>query len=125
VEDEDIVRRLIGQVLSSHGYRVIEAGSGAEALEAIDRHQGHIDLLLTDVVMAGMSGRELSEKLVALLPELKVLYMSGYTDDAMLRHGVYHNSAAFLGKPFSPAMLVRKLGEVLRPAADQAISAAA
>jgi two-component system cell cycle sensor histidine kinase/response regulator CckA len=125
VEDEDIVRRLIGQVLASHGYRVIEAGSGAEALEAIDRHQGHIDLLLTDVVMAGMSGRELAEKLTALLPELKVLYMSGYTDDAMLRHGVYHNSAAFLGKPFSPAGLVRKLGEVLRPAADQTIRAAA
>jgi PAS domain S-box-containing protein len=125
VEDEDIVRRLIGQVLVTHGYRVIEAASGADALEAIERHQGHIDLLLTDVVMSGMSGRELAEKLTELLPDLKVLYMSGYTDDAILRHGVFHKSAAFLGKPFSPGMLVRKLGDVLRPAPDQTIRAAA
>ena len=113
VEDEDMVRRLIGQVLQSHGYRVIEAGSGQEALAAVAAHQGHIDMLLTDVVMAGMSGRELSEKLVEMLPDLKVLYMSGYTDDAILRHGVFHKSAAFLGKPFSPGVLVRKLREVL------------
>jgi two-component system cell cycle sensor histidine kinase/response regulator CckA len=125
VEDEDIVRRLIGQVLASHGYRVIEASSGAEALEAIEGHPGQIDLLLTDVVMTGMSGRELAEKLTAMLPELKVLYMSGYTDDAILRHGVFHKSTAFLGKPFSPGMLVRKLGEVLRPAADAALRSAA
>jgi CheY-like chemotaxis protein len=125
VEDEDIVRRLIGQVLVSHGYRVVEAGSGAEALEAIVNHQGHIDLLLTDVVMTGMSGRELAEKLADLLPDLKVLYMSGYTDDAILRHGVFHKSAAFLGKPFSPGVLVRKLVEVLRPTADPALRAAA
>jgi len=124
VEDEDMVRRLIGQVLLNHGYRVIEAGSGNEALEAVARHQGHIDLLLTDVVMAGMSGRELSEKLIPLLPDLKVLYMSGYTDDAILRHGVFNKSTAFLGKPFSPGMLVRKLIEVLRPAAGPALSAA-
>jgi CheY-like chemotaxis protein len=125
VEDEDIVRRLIAQVLESHGYRVIEAASGAEALEAIARHEGHIDLLLTDVVMTGMSGRELAEKLMAMLPDLKVLYMSGYTDDAILRHGVFHKSTAFLGKPFSPGTLVRKLGEILRPASDPALRTAA
>jgi signal transduction histidine kinase/ActR/RegA family two-component response regulator len=113
VEDEDMVRRLIGQVLLSHGYNVLEAGSGAAALEVVDRYPGTIHLLLTDVVMAGMSGRELSEKLVVLRPGLKVLYMSGYTDDAILRHGVYQNSAAFLGKPFSPGTLVRKLREVI------------
>ncbi|HKP97755.1 MAG TPA: PAS domain-containing protein [Fibrobacteria bacterium] len=113
VEDEDMVRRLIGQVLLAHGYNVLEAGSGAAALEVVDRHPAPIDLLLTDVVMAGMSGRELSEKLLVLRPGLKVLYMSGYTDDAILRHGVFQNSAAFLGKPFSPGTLVRKLREVI------------
>jgi CheY-like chemotaxis protein len=113
VEDEDMVRRLIGQVLLSHGYNVLEAGSGAAALEVVERFPGTIHLLLTDVVMAGMSGRELSEKLVVLRPGLKVLYMSGYTDDAILRHGVFQNSAAFLGKPFSPGTLVRKLREVI------------
>jgi PAS domain S-box-containing protein len=125
VEDEDMVRRLIGQVLLSHGYRVIEASSGQEALDAVARHHGRIDLLLTDVVMAGMSGRELAEKLASLLPDLKVLYMSGYTDDAILRHGVFHKSAAFLGKPFSPGVLVNKLHEVLRPADGPTLSAAA
>ena len=113
VEDEDMVRRLIAQVLAGQGYTVLEAGSGPMALELVDRHAGTIDLLLTDVVMAGMSGRELSEKLLLLRPDLKVLYMSGYTDDAILRHGVLQNSTAFLGKPFSPGTLVRKLREVL------------
>ncbi|MDQ2999744.1 MAG: ATP-binding protein, partial [Fibrobacterota bacterium] len=113
VEDEDMVRRLVGQVLLSHGYTVLEAASGLAALELVDRNPGKIDLLLTDVVMAGMSGRELSEKLLLLRPDLKVLYMSGYTDDAILRHGVFQNSTAFLGKPFSPGALVRKLREVI------------
>jgi two-component system cell cycle sensor histidine kinase/response regulator CckA len=72
-----------------------------------------------------MSGRELAEKLTALLPDLKVVYMSGYTDDAILRHGVSHKGEAFLGKPFSPGALVRKLREILRPAAGPALSAAA
>jgi two-component system, cell cycle sensor histidine kinase and response regulator CckA len=113
VEDEDMVRRLIGQVLLSHGYTILEAGSGLAALEVVERNPGKIDLLLTDVVMAGMSGRELSEKLLLLRPDLKVLYMSGYTDDAILRHGVFQSSTAFLGKPFSPGTLVRKLREVI------------
>jgi CheY-like chemotaxis protein len=113
VEDEDMVRRLIAQVLASQGYTVLEAGSGPQALELVAGHTGNIELLLTDVVMAGMSGRELSEKLLRLRPDLKVLYMSGYTDDAILRHGVLQNSTAFLGKPFSPGTLIRKLREVL------------
>ncbi|MBW8887510.1 MAG: PAS domain-containing protein [Fibrobacteres bacterium] len=125
VEDEDMVRRLVGQVLTSQGYHVVQAASGSEALDAAARHQGRIDLLLTDVVMGGMSGRELAEKLMALLPDLKVVYMSGYTDDAILRHGVSHKGEAFLGKPFSPGALVRKLRDVLRPAAGPALSAAA
>jgi CheY-like chemotaxis protein len=123
VEDEDMVRRLIGQVLLSHGYNVLEACSGSAALEAVERHAGHIDLLLTDVVMTGMSGRELSEKLLALRPGLKVLYMSGYTDDAILRHGVFHNSTAFLGKPFSPGVLIRKLRDVIDGKVDASLRA--
>jgi CheY-like chemotaxis protein len=125
VEDEEMVRRLIGQVLAGQGYRVLEAASGKAALEAAARHGGRIDLLLTDVVMAGMSGRELAEKLTAELPGLKVLYMSGYTDDAILRHGVFYKSAAFLPKPFSPGVLVEKLREVLRPAPGPASARAA
>jgi CheY-like chemotaxis protein len=113
VEDEEVVRKLLAQVLAAQGYAVIEAGSGAAALEAVARHSGAIDLLLTDVVMSGMSGRELAEKLLAIRPGLRVLYMSGYTDDAVLRHGVYRNRMAFLGKPFSPLALVRKLKEML------------
>jgi two-component system cell cycle sensor histidine kinase/response regulator CckA len=113
VEDEDMVRRLIGQVVLSHGYNLLEAGSGAAALEVVERNPGAIDLLLTDVVMAGMSGRELSERLAIIRPGLKVLYMSGYTDDAVLRHGVQQSSTAFLCKPFSPTVLIRKIREVI------------
>jgi PAS domain S-box-containing protein len=113
VEDEDVVRKLLAQVLSAQGYAVMEAGSGPAALEAVARHRGPIDLLLTDVVMSGMSGRELSERLIALRPCLRVLYMSGYTEDAVLRHGVFRNRMAFLGKPFSPLALVRRIKEML------------
>jgi PAS domain S-box-containing protein len=130
VEDEDMVRRLVAQVLESQGYRVLEASSGAQALAAAHALEGPLDLLLTDVVMAGMSGRELSEKLAGLRPGLKVLYMSGYTEDAVLRHGVYQNSTAFLGKPFSPLALVQKIREMLETGtgdgaeADLAVSTA-
>jgi len=124
VEDEDMVRKLLAQVLAGQGYTVLEAGSGPQALELVDRHVGNIDLLLTDVVMAGMSGRELSEKLLLAKPDLKVLYMSGYTDDAILRHGVLQNCTAFLGKPFSPGTLIRKLREVIENLDPEALAAA-
>jgi two-component system, cell cycle sensor histidine kinase and response regulator CckA len=112
-EDEEVVRKLVQQLLSAQGYQVLPAGSGREALELSRRHAGLIDLLLTDVVMVGMSGRELAEELLTLRPNTKVLYMSGYTDDAILRHGVYQHSAAFLSKPFSTSALIRKIREVL------------
>jgi two-component system cell cycle sensor histidine kinase/response regulator CckA len=112
-EDEEVVRRLVSQLLTTQGYRVLAAGSGAEALDMAGRHGGNIDLLLTDVVMVGMSGRELAEKLLTSRPNTKVLYMSGYTDDAILRHGVYQSSAAFLSKPFSTVTLIRKIRDVL------------
>jgi CheY-like chemotaxis protein len=117
VEDEDGVRALVKQVLSRQGYTVIETRHAKEALEEYERRAGPIPLLLTDVVLPQMSGRELAERLKAAHPEIKVLYMSGYTDDAVLRHGVIGQETAFLQKPFTTASLARKVREVLdRPA---------
>jgi CheY-like chemotaxis protein len=113
VEDEDGVRALVKQVLARQGYTVIETRHGQEALEECGRHAGPIPLLLTDVVLPQMSGRELAERLKALHPDMKVLYMSGYTDDAILRHGVIDQETAFLQKPFTTTVLVRKVREVL------------
>ncbi len=95
------------------GYVVLEARQGAEALEISNRHAGTIHLLVTDVVMPQMSGRELAQRLATLRPELKVLYMSGYTDDAIVRHGVLASGIAFLSKPFTPNALALKVREVL------------
>ena len=113
VEDEDAVRRIVKIALESTGYRVIEARSGPEALAAGRRHPGRIDLLVTDVVMPEMSGRNLAERFVKEHPGIRVLYMSGYTDDAVVRHGVAGAGVAFLQKPFSPLALARKVREVL------------
>jgi nitrogen-specific signal transduction histidine kinase len=113
VEDEDGVRALVKQVLSRQGYTVIETRHGREALQECERHSGPIPLLLTDVVLPQMSGRELAERLKALRPDIKVLYMSGYTDDAILRHGVIDQETAFLQKPFTTSVLARKVREVL------------
>ena len=120
VEDEEGVRELARDILRATGYTVIEARDGAEALLLSERHQGPLDLLLTDVVMPRMSGRELAERLTSLRPDLSVLYMSGYTDDAVIRHGVLGAGTAFLQKPFTPAILVDRVRETLdlsRPAA--------
>jgi CheY-like chemotaxis protein len=113
VEDERGVRDLATAVLKAAGHTVLAAGHGREALEVCATHEGPIDLLLTDVVMPGMSGIELSERLVALRPATKVLYMSGFTDDVTLKHGVETASTAFLQKPFTTAGLARKVREVL------------
>jgi signal transduction histidine kinase len=112
-EDELTLNGMARLILESKGYTVLSADDGAEALELGRRHQGSIDLLLTDVVMPQMSGRELAEQLAALRPGLKVLYMSGYTDEAVVRHGALETGAAFLQKPFAPAVLARKVREVL------------
>jgi PAS domain S-box-containing protein len=116
VEDEDLLRNLIREVLSASGYEVLEAASGPEALRLLEEYQGAIQLLLTDVVMPEMSGQVLAERLLATHPQLKVLYMSGYTDDAVVRHGVQAAEVAFIQKPFSPHQLTRKLQELLRGA---------
>jgi CheY-like chemotaxis protein len=112
-EDEESVRRFTCMTLETHGYKVLEGGSGGEALVAAEAHTGPIHLLVTDVVMPGMGGRELAESLRALHPGLKVLFVSGYTDDAVVRHGIVEATDAFLQKPFSPLALARKVRAIL------------
>ncbi len=113
VEDAARVRAVVREILEMSGYAVLEAHHGAEALELSNRHAGPIHLLVTDVVMPQMSGRELAQRLATLRPDLKVLYMSGYTDDAIVRHGVLASGIAFLSKPFTPDALALKVRELL------------
>lgn len=113
VEDEDEVRNLASRVLLQSGYTLLEARNGEEALLMCELHEGSIHLLVTDVVMPGMNGRELSERLVPLQPQVKVIYISGYTDDVVVHHGVSETNSAFLQKPFEPEVLARKVREVL------------
>jgi PAS domain S-box-containing protein len=113
VEDEEQVRQMVCLVLRSQGYRVIEADSGEHAREAAAAFSERIHLLLTDVVLTGMSGRVAAKSLAADRPEMKVLYMSGYTDDAIERHGVLEAHAAHIAKPFTPFVLASKVRDVL------------
>jgi CheY-like chemotaxis protein len=113
VEDEDAVRRMAFELLQSNGYNVLDASDGAEAITLCKDHTGTIDLMLTDVVMPRLGGRQLAETLSLSRPEMRVLYMSGYTDDAIVHLGVSDGRAAFLQKPFTPDGLARKIREVL------------
>ena len=113
VEDEETLRTLCERILGELGYTVLPAGNGAEAIALARKYGDRIDLLLTDVVMPGMNGSELATQLVLHHPEMKVLFMSGYTDDAITRHGVLDEGVSFIGKPFTPAALARKVREVL------------
>ena len=112
-EDSEGVRRLVRQILERRGFSVLEARSAEEALEAARRHPGPILLLLTDVVMPGINGREMAERLRAERPGLRVLYMSGYTEDAILAQGLLRGSIDFIEKPFTTFALERKVAEVL------------
>ena len=112
-EDNNDVRRLAVQILKRQGYRLLEAANGGEAFLICEKYGGEIHLILTDVVMPGMSGRELAERLLLLHPEMKVLYMSGYPDDAVMRHGILEEGTNFIAKPFSLDALVSKVREVL------------
>ncbi len=113
VEDEEAVRNMASEILHSNGYHVLGAGNGHEALKVSEQHAGAIQLMVTDVVMPQLGGRELAEKLASKRPEMRVLYMSGYTDDAIVHHGVLDGRAAFLEKPFTPDALALKIREVL------------
>ena len=113
VEDEEAVRKLTRIVLEGRGYVILEASDGAEALTLAGGHTGRIHLLLSDVVMPVLGGRELAGRLLALHPEMKVLFQSGYTDDAVVRHGILQESVHFLQKPYTPAVLAQKVREVL------------
>src|SRR5207244_738720 len=114
VEDEDQVRALSRHVLQAQGYTVLEACHGAEATRVSDeRLPSPIHLLISDVVMPQVGGRELAERLAVTRPEMKVLFVSGYTDDAVVRHGVLETEMAFLQKPFTPSALAKKVREVL------------
>ncbi len=112
-EDEPALREITREILQEHGYVVIEAGSGDGALKSAEEYAGDIGLLLTDVVMPRMGGRELAERLTRVRPRLRVMFMSGYTDDAVVRHGVLSTSAAFIQKPFGSESLLAKIREVL------------
>jgi CheY-like chemotaxis protein len=107
------VRVVVGGYLETTGYRVLEAGDGVEALEAAAAHKGPIHILITDVVMPRLSGREVATRLSAKQPDLKVLYISGYTDDSIFRDGVLEGGMAFLQKPFNLKTLAQKIREVL------------
>ncbi|MEO7109596.1 MAG: ATP-binding protein, partial [Polyangiaceae bacterium] len=113
VEDEEQVRVVARGVLQRHGYTVLDARGGVEALLICEQHRGPIDLLLSDVVMPQMSGPELASRLKGLRPEMKVLFMSGYTDDSIVRHGVLNSDIAFLQKPLTPSALTRRVRDVL------------
>ena len=113
VEDVAAVRAVTRQMLERQGYCVLEAANGATALSLARQHQSAIHLLVTDVVMPEVSGRELADQLVQLRPDMKVLFMSGYTDDAVVRHGILQEGIAYLQKPFTPDTLARKVRAVL------------
>jgi len=114
VEDEDAVRSFVERVLGGLGYTVTTARSGAEALALAAGHRGPIDLLVTDVMLPGMNGRELSERLTALRPSLRTLFISGYTEDSIVHRGELGPDVAFLSKPFTPDALGRAVREVFR-----------
>jgi two-component system, cell cycle sensor histidine kinase and response regulator CckA len=113
VEDEDGVRELTRNVLAGCGYEVLAAATADEAVELAAGHQGAIDLLLTDVVMPGRGGRSVADRVTELHPRTRVMFMSGYTDDAVVRHGVLREGMNFLQKPFSPLVLAHRVRDVL------------
>jgi PAS domain S-box-containing protein len=116
VEDQDAVRKLVVHTLRTHGYRILEAAGGSEALLLTSRQQQSVQLLVTDVVMPGITGVDLAESLAIHWPEMKVLYMSGYAEDAMMSRGMLKPGSSYLAKPFAPSALAAKVRRLLDPA---------
>ncbi|MCG6538306.1 MAG: response regulator [Syntrophales bacterium LBB04] len=112
-EDEEIVRDWVLKALQRLGYTILHAANGQEALRLLQNYQGRIDLLMTDIVMPGMNGRELADRLLKLHPETKVLYTSGYTENVIVHHGVVEEDLNFLGKPYTLQQLSEKVRTVL------------
>ena len=121
VEDEDAVRQLARRILERQGYRVLESNNGRDALARATAHEGRIDLILTDVVMPEMSGRALVERLSAVRPNAAIVYMSGYTDDDVLRRGMLEPGSLFIQKPFNPRALLRIVRDALNPQSSSAL----
>jgi len=113
VEDDPALRKMAAEVLRDTGYKVLTAPSGADAMHIAAKHQGPLDVLLTDVVMPGMTGRELADQIVARHPRIQILYMSGYTDDTIGHHGLHGQTLRLLQKPFTHDALVRYVREAL------------
>jgi two-component system cell cycle sensor histidine kinase/response regulator CckA len=113
VEDEPALRALTKRILSSAGYTVLDAESGDEALALLAAHDGPVHLVLTDVVMPGMNGRDVATHVAALRPGIRILFASGYTDDTIFRHGVLDDGSRFISKPYAPGELRRKIREAL------------
>jgi two-component system, cell cycle sensor histidine kinase and response regulator CckA len=113
VEDDEAMRSIAKRILAGAGYTVLAAANGGEGLLTCEQHAGEIHLLLTDVIMPLMSGRVFAERLAKVRPGMKVLYMSGYTDDAIIHHGVLDRGTHFIGKPFAQADLLAKVRDVL------------
>jgi CheY-like chemotaxis protein len=113
VEDEPIVRNLLREVLERSGYAVLACEHPAEGIETCQRHSGQIDLLLTDVVMPGMNGKEMANRIAEMLPELRVVFMSGYTEQALLKDGLLDSRIEYLQKPFSLHTLRQRLARVM------------
>jgi two-component system cell cycle sensor histidine kinase/response regulator CckA len=113
VEDEDLVRQLTSEILTRHGYRVLEAVDGVAALEVVQQYGGAIDLMVTDVVMPRMSGNQLVEHARPLRPDMRVLYVTGYSEEAIARQGQLTEGIELLPKPFTPGVLTAKIRQIL------------
>jgi len=113
VEDDAMIMKVIKQVLTGSGYNVLSAGDGKEALNLADQYKDAIHMLLTDIIMPCMGGRELADQVKKTRPDIKILYMSGYTDDAIVRHGMLEKGLSFIQKPFASDSLKKKVREVL------------
>jgi CheY-like chemotaxis protein len=114
VEDEPAVRVMTSRVLQEYGYNVVEAGGGHQALELLERERGRFDLLVTDVILHGMDGPELARRVAEFRPDLPVLFISGYTDDEIVRRGLLMAGQPFLQKPFTPEGLGNAVSQVLQ-----------